>query len=111
MKDSSFAVYDNAQATKRYEPYLSCDIVDTGIQNFPVTFAYAMPKNSPFFALFQYHIGQLKEIGVFKRYQDEHGGEYRTCPYNSEMPMSQNRCFTAFIILLDGAGMSLLWLA
>ena len=110
MQDSSFAVYDNAQSTKKYDPYLSCHVIDTGMQYFPVTFAYAMPKNSPFFAAFYYHISQLKEIGAIKRYHDANEGDSQLCDDSSGMPISGGQCFTAFIILLFGAGFSLSWL-
>ena len=111
VKDSSFAVYDNAQSTKKYEPYISCDVIDTGVQYFPVTFAYAMPKNSPFFAAFYYHISQLKQIGAIKRYHDAYEGDHQLCPDTSGVPISGGQCFTAFIILLVGACFSLFWLA
>ena len=59
-----------AQATKALQPYLKCQVIDTGVPYYPVTFAYAMPKNSPFFEAFDYHIKHLKEIGAVKRYHD-----------------------------------------
>ena len=110
LNDASYAVYDNAQATKKYDPYRLCQVIDTGVPYFPVTFAYAMPKNSPFFAAFYYHLSQLKEIGAIKRYHDANEGEAQECPDYSGKALSGGQCFTAFIILMIGAGMSSFWL-
>ena len=110
LKDSSFAVYDNAQATKEYEQYKNCSVIETGVPYFPVTFTYAMPKSSPYFAAFQYHIEQLKEIGVIKRYHYENQGEWQICEEYGGKPITEGQCFTAFTILLAGAIISFLWL-
>ena len=109
LKDSSYAVYDNAQASKEYEPYLTCKVIDTGVKYFPVAFAYAMPKNSPFYAAFHYHISKLKEIGAIKKSIDAYEAEAQVCPDYSGKPLSSGQCFTAFIILIIGAVMSALW--
>ena len=110
LKDSSYAVYENAQASKKYAPYLTCKVVDTGVQFFPVAFAYAMPKNSPFYAAFHYHISQLKAIGTVQRAVEAYESESQVCPNYSGMPLSISQCFTAFLFLLIGVGISTLWL-
>ena len=108
--DPSYAVYDNAQATKALLPYLKCQVIDTGVPYYPVTFAYAMPKNSPFFEAFEYHIKNLKEIGAVKRYHDmEQTSLDPLCPDYSGLPINEGQCFTAFIILIFGASISFIW--
>ena len=109
VSDPSYAVYDNAQATKALQPYLKCQVIDTGVSYYPVTFAYAMPKNSPFFEAFNYHIKHLKEIGAVKRYHDMDRVPDPDCPDYSGQPINQGQCFTAFIILIVGASISITW--
>ena len=108
-KDPSYVVYDNAQATKAMEPYVKCLVIDTGVQYYPVTFAYAMPKNSPFFEAFEYHINHLKEIGAVKRYHNMYKTQDPVCPDYSGMPLNEGQCFTAFIVLFLGALISFAW--
>ena len=102
-------MYDNAQASKKYEPYLSCAVVDTGVPYFAVAFAYAIQKNSPFYAAFHYHISKLIEIGTIQKSIEANEGEGQVCPDYSGKPLSAGQCFTAFIILIGGAGISALW--
>ena len=103
MDDSSFAFYDS-NLVKEYEPYLTCKIVDTGIYyNWP-PYSFAMPKNSPFFEAFNYQLRLLKENGVIKRYQDARKRR-RNCP-ELDKAISGRQCFSAFVLLAVGAGIS-----
>ena len=109
LEDPSFAVYSDANAMKRLDAYKMCDVIDTGVYFFPGTLAFAIPKNSPYFPLFQYHIGQLRETGLIKQYHDENEGEPQVCEEYSGKPITGGQCFTAFTILFVGAGISILW--
>ena len=110
LEDPSFAVYSDANAMKRLDAYKMCDVIDTGVFFFPGTIAFAMPKNSQYFPLFQYHIGQLRETGLIKQYHDENQGEPQVCEEYSGKPITGGQCFTAFTILFVGSGISILWL-
>ena len=110
LKDSSFVVYDNAQASKKYAPYITCQVVVTGMKYFPVQLAYAIPKNSPFYGAFHYHISKLKEIGTIKRYVDSYEGLDQVCPDYSGKPLPSSQCFTAFLVMIFGVANSALWL-
>ena len=109
MEDPSFAVYSDAKAMKSLDAYKNCSVIDTGVYFFPGTITFAMPKNSPYFALFQYHLGQLREIGLLKQYHDEYEDEPQLCEEYSGKPITGGQCFTAFTILVVGAGISILW--
>ena len=109
LEEPSFAVYSDANAMKRLDAYKMCDVIDTGVFFFPGTIAFAMPKNSQYFPLFQYHIGQLRETGLIKQYHDENEGDPQVCEEYSGKPITGGQCFTAFSILFVGAGISILW--
>ena len=109
LEDPSFAVYSDANAMKRLDAYTMCDVIDTGVFFFPGTIAFAMPKNSQYFPLFQYHIGQLRETGLIKQYHDENEGDPQFCEEYSGKPITGGQCFTAFAILFVGAGISIVW--
>ena len=106
--DSSYALYDSI-VTKQYDPYLSCKIIDTGVIYNRITFNFAMPKNSQYYAAFYYHISKLKEGGVIKRYQNEEEPTAQNCPDFSGKAITGGQCFTAFLTLMIGAGVSSVW--
>ena len=103
VEDSSAAFY-YCHLVKEYEPYLTCKIVDTGVYYKRPPFSFAMPKNSPYFARFHYELRLLKESGLIKRYQDARK-KLRNC---SEMDkaISGSQCFSAFVLLAVGVGIS-----
>ena len=71
---------------------------------------YAMQKNSPFYWLFHHNINKMKEGGTFQQIVNSYSGEGQNCPDTSGLPLNMNQCFTAFVILLIGGGLGLLFL-
>ena len=62
-----------------------------------------MQKNSPFYWAFHDTIRQMKEGGTFQKIVNSFSAERQVCPDTSGKPLSINKCFTAFILLLVGA--------
>ena len=69
-----------------------------------------MQKNSPFYWAFHHTIRQMKEGGTFQKIINSFSGESQVCPDTSGKSLSINKCFTAFIVLLVGAALGLLFL-
>ena len=107
-EDSSFAVY-HSRLVKEYEPYQTCKIVDTEVYYSRPPFSFAMPKNSPYYARFHYEINALKEGGMIKRYQDARK-KIKECP-EQDRAISGGQCFSAFVLLMGAAGISLIFFA
>ena len=52
INGDEYAFFDNFYTTITYEPYKTCQIIAIPIAYFPVQFAYAFPKKSPYFDAF-----------------------------------------------------------
>ena len=110
LRKSSLVVY-GGQSIKSYEAYFSCKIVDTGVSFYREQLAFAMPKKSPYFDLFYFHINRLKESGKVQRYKQIYERNPQSCPDYSGRPISIEQCFTTFIIVSCGFVLSMTWLA
>ena len=106
---SNMVVY-GGQSMKSYDAYFSCKIVDTGVSFYQEQLAFAMPKKSPYFDLFHFHINRLKENGKMQRYRQLYEGRQQMCPDYSGQPISMMQCFTTFLIITSGFIMSTIWL-
>ena len=109
LKDPD-AAYLGEDATQSHEPYISCQIIDTAVTYLPVQFAYVMPKKSPVYQAFYYNINKLKETGTLQRYAESYARQGQVCPDYSGRAVSAKQSFTASIILIFGASISILWL-
>ena len=110
LQEHSTAVFDAAQSTKNLDTYKTCQVVDTGVNYFPLHYAYAMPKNSPFFSAFSFQIKKLKETAVIRRIFEPFKNQAQVCPDYSGRPLAMHQCITAFGFLLLGVCVSVLWL-
>ncbi len=52
VSSDGFALYDNFYASVTYEPYKTCQVIPIPVEYFPVQFAYAFQKDSPYFDAF-----------------------------------------------------------
>ena len=57
LTDPSYALFDNYYSVITYEPYKTCAIVAIPQAYFPVQFAYAFQKRSPYFGAFWHQVG------------------------------------------------------
>ena len=69
-----------------------------------------MQKNSPFYWLFHYNINKMKEGGTFQQIVNTFSGESQVCEDQSGEPLDMNQCLSAFIFLVAGGGLGLLFL-
>ena len=51
----------------------------------------------------------MKEGGTFKKISGRFSSESQVCPDTSGEPLNMNQCFTAFGLLIVGAGLGLLF--
>ena len=88
--------------TKISPEYINCQIIDTGTPLKKTQLGWAMPKHSPYYLTFEYHIKKLKEIGIVQRFAKMYEAEHQTCPDYSGKPISMQQCIVAFKILAAG---------
>ena len=85
--ETGFALFDNYYATTPYDVYAKCQIIDVPVQYFPVQFAYAMQKQSPYFKAFWYQMSKLKENGAFHITEKRYESQPQVCPDYSGNPL------------------------
>ena len=105
-----FSVGYHEMALKYDEAYVTCQIVDIGTKYMPVQYGYGIRKGSPFYQLFYYYIRTLKETGVFHKHAKSYEGQSQQCPDYGRMPLSSKSTFTAFLVMLTGMGISVIFL-
>ena len=105
-----FSVGYHEMALKYDEAYISCQIVDIATKYMPVQYGYGIRKGSPFYQMFYYYIRTLKETGVFHKHSMFYEGQPQQCPDFSRMPISSKSTFTAFLVVLIGMGISIIFL-
>ena len=111
MKNDPFSVvYVDAYQIDNNESYLSCDVVDTGVNIRTTQLAWSVSKNSPFYSAFSYHLAKLQEIGGVDKYSEAYKESDKMCPYYSGKPLPIKQCYTAFIVLISGICSCLIWL-
>ena len=110
MLNDPFVVVHFEETFTYEKAYLDCRIIDTGSTIRRSHLAWALPKNSPFYGVFAYHIKRLKETGTFDRYSLSYKRQPQVCQDNSGLPISMQQCFTLFLILVFGILSSLTWL-
>ena len=97
-------------AFKSMDLYLNCKVIDTGVVLQTNQIAWAIPKHSPYYWSFRSHIDKLKEIGAVDKYAETYSGQGQVCPDYSGRPVTATQCFTAFLALVVGMVLGLLWL-
>ena len=90
--------------------YLNCKVIDTGVVFQTNQLAWAIPKGSQYYWSFRSHINKLKEIGAADKYAKAYAGQGQVCPEYSGRPVTGTQCFTAFLALVVGMILGLLWL-
>ena len=110
MLNDPFVVVHYEEPFTYEKAYLDCRIIDTGSTIRRSQLAWALPKNSPFYGVFAYHIKRLKETGTFDRYSLSYKRQSQVCQDNSGLPISMQQCFSLFLILVVGIFGSLIWL-
>ncbi|XP_059081679.1 glutamate receptor ionotropic, kainate glr-3-like isoform X2 [Tigriopus californicus] len=102
IEESGYALFDNFFTTISYEPYEECQIIAVPVAYFPVQFAYAFQKKSPYFDAFWYQLNKMKERGATKQILEKYEAGKQVCPDYSGKPLGFGQCFTAFIALMGG---------
>jgi hypothetical protein len=64
-------------------------------------------KHSQYVQLFNHHIQDMKEKGIFNQIVEKYQSPQQSCPNYSGTPIGFESCFTAFLVLLCGLGISL----
>ena len=75
-----------------------------------IQLAYAIQKESPFYWLFHYHITKMKESGTLNEIQNKYSSQGQICPDKSGEALDMNQCFSAFIIIVAGLALALIFL-
>ena len=86
-------------------------IVATPGKYFTRPYAWPFPKFSPFLDIFNFYISELIEKGQWNAIVNKYQGNPQVCPDLSGKPIDFSNCFTAFLILISGAILSILFFA
>jgi len=72
-------------------------------------YAYGFQKNSPLLGPFNFYLKQLRESGTVKKIIDSYDQGDQVCPDFSGQSLGFASCFTAFVILLGGLFLGLIF--
>ena len=81
INDPDFVLFDNYYASRSYNPYIDCAIIDVPIAYFPVQFVYGIQKQSPYFDAFWFQLNRLKESGATKQILERYETESQVISY------------------------------
>ena len=91
-----------------FKAYIDCEIVEIPTKYDYKPLAWGIQKDSPFIGLFNYYLNHMKEKGSMQQIFEKYESLPQVCPDSSGKPLGMNACFTAFGVLLVGAGISVL---
>ena len=96
---------------RQKDAYKSCEIVAIPVVYYPVQFAMPIQKGSEFVELFAFYTNKLIETGSVKQIINNYISTAATqdCIDYSGKPLGINQCFTAFLLLIVGSCVSLVW--
>ena len=90
--------------------YIDCEIVQIPTNYDYKPLAWGIQKDSPFIELFNYYLKDMKEKGTMQQIFEKYESLPQVCPDSSGKAVGMDACFTAFGVLLFGAGISVLLL-
>lgn len=109
LDNPNYLLYEDGLGIRQSPAYLKCDIVNIFGPLRKSQIAWIMPKNSPFFRTFHYHLKKLKESGIVERYQKMYVAGDQVCPDFSGKSVSLKQCFSAFLVFIPGVFLSMTW--
>ena len=81
---------------------MNCSIVEIEGKYLTQPYAWAFPKHSPYFELFDFYITEVSEKGQWEGIKDRHEAPPQVCLDMSGQPIEFANCFTAFLTLIYG---------
>ena len=108
IADTPFIVGYGDSLWKYSSQYINCEIVTTSAPTYSARLGWAIPKRSPFYGTFQYHIKKIKESGAVDRSITKYKSNCQNCPDYSGKPISIQQCFIALSIMTGGFACCLL---
>ena len=89
---------------------MDCKIVVTEGKYFKRPYAWTFQKNSPYLDIFNFYIQELIQKGQWNAIINKYQAQPQVCPDLSGMPIEFANCFTAFLCLIGGAFLGILFL-
>ena len=103
-------VFTNTLVTSRStKEYRDCLIVVTEGKYFTRPYGWPFPKFSPFLDIFNFYISEYIEKGTWNAISNKYAPQPQICPDMSGKPIEFATTFTAFLILIGGAILALLF--
>ena len=72
------------------------------------SWAFTLPKHSPYLELVNYSIDQLKESGALERILKKWKPLPPICEDKTGKPLGFRNCFTSFLVMIAGAGLGII---
>ena len=93
---------------RTFDAYAECKILALPAKYDVKPYAYGFQKDSPFLPVFNYYLKEMREKGSMKQILDKYEPQPQVCPDYSGQPLGFGACFTAFLVLVFGAGLALI---
>ena len=95
------------RSTKDYQ---DCKIVVTEGKYFKRPYAWTFQKHSPYLDIFNFYIQEMIQKGQWNAIINKYQAQPQVCPDLSGMPIEFANCFTAFLCLIGGAFLGIIFL-
>ena len=82
--------------------YTECQIIDLQEKSLFRTYAFALPKDSPFTEIFNHYISKMHAKGFLSKIKTKYEIKPQRCPDFNGLPLTYANCGTAFIFLAFG---------
>ena len=111
MENNKVALYQHYPTTSTYPEFLNCEIIAIpGKYNFK-PFAFGFQKDSPYQGLFDFYVKEMIEKGITKQILDRYQTADQVCPDLSGSSLGFESCFPAFLALIIGMILGLLFIS
>lgn len=91
--------------------YAECEIIALPEKSLFRTYAFALPKDSPFVEIMNHYISKMQTKGILSRISSKYDIKTQKCPDYNGLPLSYANCGMAFIFLVSGFIFGLMFLA
>ena len=108
LNNPTIALYDNFFSASSFPEYRDCKLIAIPAKYDFKPYAYGLQKDSPFLAIFNHYLRELREKGALKQILKKYESGAQSCPDMSGLPLGFDSCFTAFLALFGGLVLGLI---
>ncbi len=108
IETSNLLIIKHAGYFRAFPEYANCEVIAIPAKYDFKPYAYGFQKDSPYLGIFNFYLKDMREKGTLKQILTKYESPPQVCPDYSGQPLGFDSCFTAFGILLLGAGFGLI---